>query len=125
MEKCSKNAYKLKEYLFPSGKTINIQGYEHYALDELIKEGVSEEDIKTGSKNVPELWYDDEIGKRHRHYVDIYIPSQNRCIEVKSTWTAEKKKDCIFLKQNAGKKGGFDYEIWVYNQKGKKINCYI
>ena len=45
-------------------------------------------------------------------------------IEVKSTWTAEKKKDCIFLKQNASKEQGYLYEIWVYNGKGEKINCY-
>ena len=62
--------------------------------------------------------------KKHRHYVDIFIPSQNRCIEVKSTWTAEKKKDCIFLKQQSGKKLGYEYEIWVYNGKGKKVECY-
>ena len=125
MEKCSKNAYKSKEYIFPSGNIINIQGYEHYALDQLIEEGLSEEDIKTGSKNVPELWYYDESSKKHRHYVDIYIVSQNRCIEVKSTWTAEKKKDCIFLKQESGKKAGFNYEIWVYSQKGEKVDCYV
>lgn len=27
----------------------------------------------------------DDMGKSHRHYVDIYIPSKNKCIEVKST----------------------------------------
>jgi hypothetical protein len=46
-------------------------------------------------------------------------------IEVKSTWTAEKKKDNIFLKQEAGKKAGYLYEIWVYNGKGEKFECYI
>jgi hypothetical protein len=122
MEKCSKNAYKSKEYLFPSGKIINIQGYEHYALDELFKEGVSEEDIKTGTKNVPELWYHDESGKKHRHYVDIYIPSQNRCIEVKSSWTFAKPN--VLLKQSAAKKLGYNYEIWVYDKKRNK-KCYV
>ena len=124
MEKCSKNAYKLKEYILPSGNIIKIQGYEHYALDELLKDGILEEDIINGCKNVPEIWYTDENNKSHRHYVDIFIPSQNRCIEVKSTWTAEKKKDCIFLKQQAGKELGYSYEIWVYNGKGEKVECY-
>jgi len=125
MDKCSKNAYKLKDYTFPSGNIIKIQGYENYALDELLQDGVLEEDIVNGCYNVPEIWYEDEYNKKHRHYVDIFIPSQNRCVEVKSTWTAEKKKDCIFLKQQSGKALEYNYEIWVYNGKGKKTECYI
>jgi hypothetical protein len=62
-------------------------------LQELIENNINEIDIITGAKNVPTIWYDDSDGKKHRHYVDIFIPSQNKCIEVKSTWTAEKKKD--------------------------------
>jgi len=125
MDKMSKNAYKLKDYILPSGNVIKIQGYEHYALDELIQDGILEEDIINGCSNVPEIWYNDEAGKKHRHYVDIFIPSQNIMVEVKSTWTAEKKKDNIFLKQEAGKKAGYLYEIWVYNGKGEKVECYI
>ena len=125
MEKCSKNAYKLKEYKFPSGRIDKVQGYENYALDELIiNEKINEIDINIGCKNVPTIWYNDENGKKHRHYVDIFIPSQNKCIEVKSTWTAEKKKDNIFLKQNAAKELGYKYEIWVYNCKGARVQKY-
>ena len=40
-----------------------------------------------------------------------------------STWTA-KKKDCIFLKQRAVKDAGYKCEIWVYNTKGEKVECY-
>lgn len=126
MEKISKNAYNSKEYIYPSGKIINIQGYENFALDFLlINENINETDIITGCKNVPTFWYNDETCKKHRHYVDIFIPSQNRCIEVKSTWTAEKKKDCIFLKQNAAKEIGYNYEIWVYDGKGNIVNKYL
>jgi hypothetical protein len=124
MAKCSKNAYKLKDYILPSGNIIKIQGYENYALDELLQDGILEEDIVNGCKNVPEIWYEDVNKIKHRHYVDIFISSQNRCIEIKSTWTAEKKKDCIFLKQKAGKELGYQYEIWVYNKKGEKVENY-
>lgn len=124
MDKCSKNAYKLKEYTLPSGNIIKIQGYENYALDEILQDGILEEDIINGCKSVPEIWYEDENRIKHRHYVDIFIPSQNRCIEIKSTWTAEKKKDCIFLKQQAGKELGYEYEIWIYNGKGEKVECH-
>ena len=57
--------------------------------------------------------------------MDIFIPSENKCIEVKSTWTAKKKKDNIFLKQNAGKELGYKYEIWVYDCKGNKVETYV
>ena len=125
MEKASKNAYKLKEYMFPSGRIEKVQGYEHYALDDLIKnENINEIDIFTGCKNVPTIWYNDENKKKHRHYVDIFIKSQNLCIEVKSNWTAEKKKDNIFLKQKSGKELGYKYEIWIYNCKGIRVEKY-
>jgi Uma2 family endonuclease len=76
-------------------------------------------------KNVPTIWYNDDNNKKHRHYVDIFIPSQNRCIEIKSTWTSQKKKDNIFLKQKAGKELGYLYEIWIYNNKGEMVECYM
>ena len=85
-----------KTYTFPSGKEIQVQGYEPFALNELIQI-LSEDDIINGCSNVPTIAYADDEGKPHKHFPDIFIPSQNKCIEVKSTWTAEKKKDNIFL----------------------------
>jgi len=123
--KQSTNSFKRKDYIFPSGKQISCQGYEPFALDMLIKdELINETDILTGIKNLLIIWYNDLIGKKHRHYVDIFISSQNKCIEVKSTWTIKREKDNIFLKQEAGKKLGYLYEIWVYNNKGEIIECY-
>ncbi len=67
----------------------------------------------------------DEINKKHRHYVDIFIPSLNKCIEVKSTWTIKNKKANIFNKQKAAKELGYEYEIWVYDNKGNKVETFI
>lgn len=125
LEKAIKHMYKSKDYLFPSGNKIKIQGYENHAIDELIKNNVNEEDIITGATNVPEIWYYDTEGKKRRHFVDIYIPSQNRCIEVKSTWTLQLHNGNVMLKQEAAKQLGYNYEIWVYNKAGKKLQTYM
>jgi len=87
----------------------------------LTKENICENDIVTGSNSVPSIWYNDENGKNRRHYVDIYIPSKNLCIEVKSTWTFTLHNNRIMLKQSAGKDLGYKYEIWVYDYKGNKV----
>jgi hypothetical protein len=124
-EKVSKTSRLYKDYILPSKKIIKIQGYEHYALDTLLyQDNIDENDIVTNKKKTPKIWYENEEGKKRRHFVDIFIPSQNKCIEVKSTWTAKKKEDNIFLKQNAGKAMGYEYEIWVYDNKGKINACY-
>lgn len=124
-EKCSHNCYLSKEYTLPSGKSIKIQGYEKFAWDRLLfEEKLSEDDIVYERKRVPEIWYVDTDGKKHRHYVDIYIPSKNLCIEVKSTWTANKKQDSIFIKQSSAKELGYSYEIWVYDAKGDIVETF-
>lgn len=123
-EKQNKNSYYLKDYIFPSGNIIKIQGYENFALDELIKNNINEKNIITGSKNVPEIWYIDTNGKKHRHFVDIYLPTINKCIEIKSTWTLKKQKNVVLLKQQAAKTQNYLYEIWVYDNKGNKVEFY-
>jgi hypothetical protein len=122
-EKINKSSYYIKKYILPSGKIINIQGYEYFALDELLK-NINENDIVTGCKNVPTIWYNDESDKKHRHFVDIFIPSQNKCIEVKSTWTFKKQKEIVLLKKMAAKELGYLYEIWVYDKIGNKVEFY-
>ena len=124
-EKASNNSYQTKEYILPSGIKINYQGYENLALNELLNiYNINENDIFTKKSSVPELWYTDENNKKRRHYVDIYIKSQNKCIEVKSEWYYNMSEPIILLKQNAAKELGYKYEIWVYNNKKEKINCY-
>jgi len=89
--------------------------------DLLQKEGTLEDDIIVSRSEVPSVWYEDTNGKKRRYFVDCFIKTQNRCIEAKSTWTASKKKDCIYLKQHALKEAGFKCEIWFYDGKGELV----
>jgi hypothetical protein len=125
-DKASKNTYKSKEYILPSGSSIKIQGYEKFMLDELLQ-NIIEDDIITRRNQVPEIWYLDSSAKKHRYYVDVFIPSQNRMIECKSTWTMKKgiEKDNVYLKQQSCKDAGYLCEIWVYNAKGEKVECIL
>jgi len=114
------SSYNKKNYTLPSGKVTTYQGYENFALDELLFiEKIDEDDIITDRKLVPEIWYNDINNKKHRHYVDIYIKSQNRCIEVKSTWTNQ-EKNCVLEKKNAAIGLGYKYDIWIYDKKKNK-----
>lgn len=123
MEKAFTKSYNIKTFKLKSGKEIKCQGYEPFALNE-ISNYTNENDVITGAKNVPKIWYYDASNKKHKHYVDIYIPSKNKCIEVKSTWTIKQTNGNIFLKQNAAKELGYEYEIWVYDKKGNKVETY-
>ena len=122
-EKMFKSCHLLKDYTLPSKKVIQMQGYENFGMDELLFiEKIDENDIIISRKKVPEIWYKDKDGKQHRYFVDFYIPHQKRCIEIKSTWTL--KKDNVFEKQQAMKDAGYQCEIWVFDDKGNKLECY-
>ena len=119
MEKTQKNAKKYKEYKMPSGTIRKVQGYEPFALDELVKTYI-EEDIISDRKDIPRISY--KIGDKQRYYFpDIYIQSKNKIIEVKSSWTYKCKEDNIQEKAEATKKAGYGYEVWIYDSKGNKI----
>ena len=120
-EKIFKSRFKRKPFDFPSGKIVKVQGYEHFCLRDLIEQKIEEEDIVTDIKQVPEVWWEDEEKKKHRYYTDIYIKSQNKCIEVKSKYTFEKEKEEVLCKQQAVKNIGIHCEVWIYNRKGKLI----
>lgn len=123
-ERMFKSSFNKKQYTMPSGKIIDYQGYENFAFDELINiEKIDETDLITNRKDVPELWYIDKLGKKRRHYVDMFIKSQNRCIEVKSNWTNQDKNN-VFEKQKSALNLGYKYNIWIYDNKGNKLFIY-
>jgi len=124
-QKVVKNSYKKKEYALPSGNTIVYQGYENVAFNDLLKE-IREDEFTNDVKQMPKIMYE-YGGKTHRYYPDIFIPSQNRFIEVKSQYTYNK-----FLEQNKAKEkqmleNGYVFEFWICTKKEitEKMVCKI
>jgi predicted AAA+ superfamily ATPase len=118
-EKASNNAYKKKEIITPSGKTIILQGYEPQAY-KILLETYKEEEILHSRKDVPEIWWVDDKGKRHRYFVDFYVPKDNLMIEVKSTrtYSLEKTREKIEKSLIGSKEAGYTIELWILDEKG-------
>jgi hypothetical protein len=119
-EKTQKNAKKFKEYKMPSGAIRKVQGYEPFALNELLKT-YTEEQIKTERKEVPHIQYEVD-GKKRIYFPDIFLPHENKIIEVKSTWTFKCKTDNIELKKKATEEKGYVYELWCFDAKGNRVS---
>ena len=112
--------YNWYDYILPSGKQINIQGYEPIALDMLLKE-YDEEDILYKKSDMPEIWYQWEDKTRHRYYPDFYIPKNNLVIEIKSDYTYKANIEINLLKEEAAVNNGYDYKFIIFNKKGEQL----
>jgi hypothetical protein len=121
--KSEATSFAYKEYTMPSGRVVKYQGYEHLALDELVKL-YKEEDICSGRSAIPSIVYHiDE--KKHVYFPDFFIRSENKIIEVKSEWTIQLRRGNIEEKAQATVKAGYAYEIWVYNDKKVKVETKV
>ena len=118
-EKQSKGGYKLKEFKFPNGEILFLQGYEPFLLKNLVELGYGYNDIITKRTEVPEIWYVNN-SKKCRYYCDVYISKTNTIYEVKSTWTYKQGINNINLKKQACIDAGYIFKLYVYDQKGVK-----
>lgn len=101
--------YMRKDYRFPSGKIVKVQGYEPFVLDWLLRNNYKEEDIVVGAKNVPLFWYKNGDGSKHRYFPDIFIPKDNLIIEVKCGYTYEEFYEANHLKKQACLDEGYNF----------------
>lgn len=125
-EKSLSTSYKKKIFFFPSGRTEKIQGYEGFAIIDLLNSGYSEDDIIVSNKEIEKytskIWYYDKyVNKNKKYYPDVYIVSENKIIEVKSKYTYETNIVLNKLKKKASIEMGLSFEFWVYDSSGKKI----
>ena len=113
-ERNKKAQFKRKLYRFPSGKEVDIQGYEPFALDLLLSQSILEEDVILGFDTMPCIMYEHN-DTMHRYYPDIFIPSQNKIVEVKSEYTYKVAREVAHLKMQACQDAGLAAEIWIFS----------
>jgi hypothetical protein len=113
--KCRKSARKIKKFISPLGKIIKYQGYENIAYFKLLEDDYKEEQIITDTKLIPSFNYFFE--RERTYYPDIYIPHENKIIEVKSTYTYESDLERNLLKRQACLDEGYLFEFWICSNK--------
>jgi hypothetical protein len=115
--------FKCKDYKLPSGKSIKVQGYEHYALNILLKK-YKEEELSISYSDIREEvgiinYFMDE--KEKIYLPDIYIIPDNKIIEVKSIYTYNLSLEQNLLKKEACISCGLLFEFWIIDNKGKLL----
>lgn len=123
-EKSLDTSYRKKIYVFPSCRIEKIQGYEGFALNDLLNNGYKEEDIVVSNTEIEKytgkIWYNDSQNKTRKYYPDIYIISENKIIEVKSDYTYDTAFSINVRKKHACLSLGIRFEFWIYDKKGIK-----
>lgn len=115
--------YKRKVGTWPSGKEYTYQGFENMGINTLLSSGLTEDQIVISNPTViPTITYFNPVkNKDCRYYPDIFIPHENRLIEIKSEYTMRAQKEENMAKQYASTISGFTHEIWVYSRKGELL----
>ena len=115
-EKCMKNSHRFKDYVLPSGRAVKVQGFENLALDKLL-ETHKEEDLIIGTKEIKSvIGRIDYIfeGKNKTYHPDIYVISENKVIEVKSTYTIKADIEKNEAKRKAVLDKGINFEFMIF-----------
>lgn len=119
-EKNLKSRVCFTDYILPSGSVMQLQGYEKYGIEFLLKK-YNESDIIQGVKNINReigfIFYFFE-GKKRKYYTDFYIKSENKIYEVKSIWTYKANYEKNIEKKNACEKMGMKFEFLIFDSKG-------
>ena len=105
-----KNALMLKEFVI-DGKKFEYQGYEDRAIRILVNDrGYHVNDID--NENVPIINYIHN-GNKHCYFPDIFLPKENKIIEVKSQFTYMKDYERNQSKFDKVKLDGFNFELMI------------
>jgi hypothetical protein len=120
-QKKMRSGYMMKEFIFPSGRVDMVQGYEPWALTELLKT-YDEDDIITNNLYIPRIKYVGLDEKNHYYFPDIYIPKNNLIIEVKSLYTYSSRVSWLhtnLAKQKYTLLAGYNFNFMIYQKSNE------
>jgi len=129
ISKSNKGNASIKDLVFPSGKKIGVRGYEPNAINTLLASGYYEDDLIVHNDyseiSIEVFEYVNTNKHKSKYYPDIYIPKENKIIEVKSRWWWDGNGDAKYknrLENNLRKRQavlakGYSYELWLYENK--------
>lgn len=117
-----------REFALLSGKIIRVRGYEDVAITKLLEQYTENElvvDDTLANYNLPIFIYSDNRKHKLKYYPDIYIPKENKIIEVKARWWwdgngIEKYKNRLhknLKKRKAVVDAGYQYEVWLFEDR--------
>lgn len=117
-EKNITTAMGWKDYQLGS-RVVKVQGYEPSALDYIRSKGIAPSKIVCGKGSaVPRIKYR-YAGRNKIYHPDIWIPSLNRLIEVKSEYTYSVAPQVNASKRKAAIAQGFDFMFLVMGRNGQ------
>jgi len=113
-ENCNKSmhSYKIKRSKV-TGKTYRCRGYEIFAIEILENQNV---EFIANDFETPTIRYD-FLGKTRNYFPDIYLPKENKIIEIKSDYWLFKQFDKNLAIQRAVLNSGKKFEFWVFDSK--------
>lgn len=117
-----------REFVMPSGKIIRVRGYEDEVINILLTSYIEDDLIVDDTLikyNLPIFEYVNLNLHTMRYYPDIYIPKENKIIEVKGRWWWDGNglgKHASRLLNNLKKRqavldAGFQYEVWLFEDR--------
>lgn len=122
-QKMVSSSYKTKEYKL-GRRTVLVQGYEALALNWLLENTrIKAKDVRCGcDPDMPRISYTDVDGKRKTYHPDIFVPSRNLIVEVKSSYTYSSRLQKNLCKAAACKAAGYAFRFLVMSPDGRRIH---
>ena len=120
--KSLQHAFQRKSYVLPDGQLVYLMGFEPFCMDELLL-FYPQANICLDYAEMPEVTYMTSDGKWHKYFPDMFILSERRFVEVKSTWTLSnsKEREKNWLKWKACRDAKIPLDVIVYDTHGNKL----
>ena len=118
--KAQMTSFRRKPYVSWDGKTFMLLGYEDKALDDLFEQEGGKVVYAGEDQEIPTFQYIGDDNEYHYYYPDIYIPSENRVIEIKSVYTYNRDPESVLHKALAVS-DQYLFELRMYDHKKQLV----